>query len=160
MILITLGTQDKSFERLLKVFEKALEKGTIKDKVVVQAGHTKFESKHMEIFDYIPMNKFESLIKSCDTLVTHGGVGSIVAGLNNGKKVMAVARLKEYNEHTNNHQLEIVEAFSKAGYIINVEDLDNIEKYFDMLDNFQPKKYNSNQESFIVKLDNKLQSLL
>ena len=43
MIFVTLGTQDKSFERLLKAIDKEIEKGTIKDKVVVQAGYTKYE---------------------------------------------------------------------------------------------------------------------
>ena len=38
MILVTLGTQDKSFERLLKAVDKCIDKGYIKDKVVVQAG--------------------------------------------------------------------------------------------------------------------------
>ena len=51
MIFVTLGTQDKSFERLLKAIDKEIEKGTIKDKVVVQAGYTKYESKNMEIFE-------------------------------------------------------------------------------------------------------------
>ncbi|MEG0577027.1 MAG: glycosyltransferase, partial [Bacilli bacterium] len=77
MILVTLGTQDKSFKRLLESIEKEITKGHIKEKVVVQAGFTKFSSKNMEIFDLIPMDKFDDLIKSCDILITHGGVGSI-----------------------------------------------------------------------------------
>ena len=51
MILITLGTQDKQFTRLLNVVQNEIDKGNIKDKVIVQAGHTKFESNDMEIFD-------------------------------------------------------------------------------------------------------------
>jgi UDP-N-acetylglucosamine transferase subunit ALG13 len=49
MILITLGTQDKQFTRLLNVVQNEIDKGNIKDKVIVQAGHTKFESNDMEI---------------------------------------------------------------------------------------------------------------
>ena len=52
MILVVLGTQDKQFTRLLKAVDKEIEKGNIKDKVVVQAGQTKYESKKMEIFDF------------------------------------------------------------------------------------------------------------
>ena len=47
MILVTLGTQDKSFERLLKAIDKEIEKGNIKDKVLVQAGYTKYKSKNI-----------------------------------------------------------------------------------------------------------------
>ena len=57
MILITLGTQDKQFTRLLDMVQKEINKGNIKDKVVVQAGHTKYESKYMEIFDLIDREK-------------------------------------------------------------------------------------------------------
>ena len=38
MILVTLGTQDKSFTRLLDAIQEQIDKGIIKDKVVVQAG--------------------------------------------------------------------------------------------------------------------------
>ena len=83
MILITLGTQDKQFTRLLNVVQNEIDKGNIKDKVIVQAGHTKFESNDMEIFDLIDREKFSNLISECDVLITHGGVGSIITGLLN-----------------------------------------------------------------------------
>jgi hypothetical protein len=35
MILITLGTQDKQFTRLLNVVQNEIDKGNIKDKVIV-----------------------------------------------------------------------------------------------------------------------------
>ena len=95
MILITLGTQDKEFTRLLDQVQKEIDKGNIKDKVIVQAGHTKYESKDMEIFDLIDREKFSELISSCDLLITHGGVGSIITGLQNDKKVIVAPRLSK-----------------------------------------------------------------
>ena len=78
MILVTLGTQDKSFERLLKAIDKEIEKGNIKDKVIVQAGYTKYESPNMEIFDLIPNDEFDKLVSEADLIIPHGGVGSIL----------------------------------------------------------------------------------
>ena len=78
MILVTLGTQDKPFPRLLKEIERQIKKGNIKDDVIVQAGCTKFKSKYMKIFDLMPMDEFDKLLKDCDLLITHGGVGTIV----------------------------------------------------------------------------------
>ena len=86
MILVTLGTQDKEFKRLLDIIEDAIENDIIKEEVVVQAGSTKYDSKNMKIFDVIPMNEFDKLMKKCDILITHGGVGSIITGLKNNKK--------------------------------------------------------------------------
>jgi UDP-N-acetylglucosamine transferase subunit ALG13 len=53
MILVTLGTQDKDFSRLLKAIDKLIEKKVIKEKVIVQAGYTKYKSKNMQIFDFV-----------------------------------------------------------------------------------------------------------
>ena len=61
MILVTLGTQDKSFSRLLDSVQKEIDNGNIKDKVVVQAGFTKYDSNDMEIFDLIDRDKFGSI---------------------------------------------------------------------------------------------------
>ena len=53
MIFVSLGTQDKSFSRLLELLDKEINKGFITDNIIVQAGYTKYESKNMEIFDYL-----------------------------------------------------------------------------------------------------------
>ena len=154
MILVTLGTQDKSFKRLLEAIDKQFELGNIKDKIVVQAGCTKYESKNMEIFDLIPMEKFDDLIKSCDLLITHGGVGSIITGLKNDKKVIAAARLEKYKEHTNDHQLQIIENFSNDGYILGLDNFDELDKVLEKAKTFKPKKYVSNNKKFqkLVKI--------
>ena len=149
MILVTLGTQDKSFERLLKAVDKCIDKGYIKDKVVVQAGFTKYESKNMEIFDYIPYDKFDKYMKECDLLITHGGVGSIITGLKNNKVVIAAPRLKEYKEHTNNHQLEIIDKLSSDGYILALNDFNKLNDVLDKSKTFKPKKYKSNTNNMI-----------
>ena len=39
-------TQDKQFDRLLKAVDEEIELGNIKDRVVVQAGYTKYKSKN------------------------------------------------------------------------------------------------------------------
>ena len=54
MILVMLGTQNNSFHRLLEELDKLIEKEIIQEEVIVQAGHTKYKSKNMEIFDLIP----------------------------------------------------------------------------------------------------------
>lgn len=149
MILVTLGTQDKSFKRLLDAIQREIDNGTIKDKVVVQAGFTKYESNDMEIFDLIPMDKFDELIESCDLLITHGGVGSIITGLKHNKKVIAAARLEEYKEHVNNHQLQIIDNFSKAGYILGLDDFNNLGELIKKSKSFTPKAYTSNTNKMI-----------
>lgn len=154
MILVTLGTQDKSFKRLLDAIQKQIDLGNIKDKVVVQAGCTKYQSKNMKIFSLIDRDEFSKLIKECDLLITHGGVGSILTGLKNNKKVIAAARLEEYKEHTNNHQLEIIEKFVNSGYILELKDFDKLDEVLKKVKDFKPKKYKSNTTEMIKLITN------
>lgn len=155
MIFVTLGTQDKPFNRLLEAVQKQIDNKKIKGKVIVQAGCTKFESKDMEIFDLIPMEDFEKNISECDILITHGGVGSIVDALKRGKVVIAAARLEKYGEHVNDHQLQIIKNFSEAGYIIALNDFDKLDEALKSAKKFKPNKYKSNTDN-MIKLVEKL----
>ena len=121
MILILLGTQDKPFTRLLEAVDKAIKKGDIKEEVIAQIGFTKYSSENIKTFDLIPKDEYEKIISEADLIITHAGVGSILTGLKKNKKVIAAARLKEYGEHTNNHQLEILNEFYNKGYILKLD---------------------------------------
>ena len=149
MILVTLGTQDKTFERLLKAIDKQIKKGNIKDRVVVQAGFTKYESDNMEVFDLIPMKIFDKLMDEADLIITHGGVGSILSAIRKNKKIIAIPRLSKYREHTNDHQQQIVEEFVKKQYILTCKDLNKINLVIEEAKNFQPSKYKSNNNTMI-----------
>ena len=153
MILVTLGTQDKPFTRLLDAVLREIEKGNIKDEVIVQAGCTNYETDKMKIFDLIPMEEFDTLMKKCDLLITHGGVGSIITGLKCNKKVIAVPRLAKYGEHVNDHQKQIIEKFSANGNIIGIEHLDDLGEALKKVKKFKPKKYKSNTNNMISLIE-------
>jgi len=156
LILVTLGTQDKKFSRLLEAVQKQIDLGNIKDKVIVQAGCTSFQSKDMEVFDLIPMDRFAELIKECNLLITHGGVGSIIEGLKNSKVVIAAPRLKKYKEHTNDHQLQIIENFSEEGFILPLYDFDKLDEILIKSKKFIPKKYISNTSKFLSLIEKQI----
>ena len=54
MIFVTLGTQDKSFDRLLK----AIDKLDLDEEIIVQAGSTKYESSKMKDTPRIGTSEF------------------------------------------------------------------------------------------------------
>ena len=159
MILVTLGTQDKSFERLLKAIDKEIEKGNIKDKVLVQAGYTKYKSKNMEIFKSVSNDRLEELMDEASLVITHGGVGSILTALKHHKKVIATPRLAKYNEHTNDHQKQIIEEFGKRGYILPLRDLTKLDKMLIKSKSFKPKAFASNNENFKKLITNYIEEV-
>lgn len=149
MILVTLGTQDKAFVRLLKMLEECLIDLKLEDEVVVQAGYTQYHSDRMKIFDYIDMKEFDELLKKADLIITHGGVGTIVTSLKLKKKIIACPRLKEYGEHHNDHQCQIIDSFSEKGYILSCNNVDEMKKALMDCKNFIPQPFVSNQTKFL-----------
>ena len=150
LILVTLGTQKQSFERLLKYIDDS----KIKDEIVVQAGYTKYEfkKKNIKVFDFINYEEMDKLIDKADIIITHGGTGSIVEPLKRNKKIIACARLEKYGEHVDNHQQELVSIFSDEGYILKLDEDNSLDKIIKEIKNFEPQKYKSNTDNFKKRL--------
>ena len=148
MVYVTLGTQKESFARLLDCIEKS----QTKQKIIVQAGHTKYVSAKMTILDFVTPEQNRDYLKRADIIITHGGTGSILTALKMGKKVIACARLKKYDEHVDDHQEELVKAFAKEGYIIEFNESDSLKTLLKTAGRFKPKKYISNTPNFIKHL--------
>ena len=160
MILVTLGTQDKTFPRLIEAVEKQIELGNIIEEVVVQAGSTKYESDKMKIFDFMPIDDFNELYSKADLIITHAGESSIIMGLEQGKKVIAAARLAKYGEHVNDHQLQILDSFVQEGFILPLDDFDKLNEVIEQIKKFTPKEYKSNNKNFIDLLEKEIEKMI
>lgn len=158
MIFVMLGTQNNSFHRLLEKIDELIKQEQIQEEVIVQAGYTKYESKNMEIFDMIPRNELENYQKEANLIITHGGVGSIVSSLKQGKKVIAVPRLHEYGEHVNNHQQEIIKEFEEKGYIIGVSKVEELSNAIKKANTFEPKPYEAGNQKMLSLIENFIDS--
>lgn len=154
MILVLLGTQNNSFHRLLEEIQKNVNNGNIKEEVVVQKGYTKFESENMTIYNQLSLNELEQLIDKADLVITHGGVGSIITSIRKDKMVIAVPRLKKYNEHVNDHQLDIIKSFNDMGYIIGISDVKELNEALQKVQKFKPKKYVQNTGNILKIVEN------
>ena len=148
MILVTLGTQKEPFTRLLDYIENS----NIDDEIVVQAGHTKYKSDKMKIFDFVSYDDMKKYIETADFIITHAGTGSILMPLKQGKKVIACARLEKYGEHVDDHQKQIVEVFKDEGYILELDENVKLDSLTNKIKKFTPKVYKSNTDKFIKKL--------
>lgn len=159
MILILLGTQNNSFHRLLEKMETIIQNGMVTEKVVVQAGYTKFESEYMEIFDFLPKEEIENYQQEADLIICHGGVGSIISSLQKGKKVIAVPRYHQYGEHVNDHQLEMVTLLDEKKYIIGITNVEQLDQAIEKSKTFEPTPYQSNHQKMLDLIENLIDSL-
>lgn len=149
MILVTLGTQNQPFYRLLDYIENS----KIKDEIIVQAGGSiDYKSKKMQLFKFINYDEMLEYIKKSDIIITHGGTGSIIMPLQHNKKVIACARLKKYKEHINDHQTELISSYVEQGYILELNENNNLDDLIKQIKKFKPKKYASNKENFLAAI--------
>ncbi len=149
MILVLLGTQNNSFYRLLEEIDKLISENIINEEVIVQNGYTKYETQNMKLIDFVSKEELEKLLENADLIITHGGVGSIIMSIKKGKKVIAIPRLHKYSEHVNDHQKEIVELFNKKGYIIGINEVEELKSAFLKIEEFNPISYKENNEKML-----------
>jgi UDP-N-acetylglucosamine transferase subunit ALG13 len=161
MVFVTVGTQTLGFERLLNEVQNLVKKGIIDDNVEIQTGFTKFHSATSQItcFNFLSQEEMDFKIKNAEYIITHGGVGCILGALHYQKKIIAVPRLKEFREHINNHQLEIIENFSNAGFLLSVYNIKELEMVVKQIGNFIPNKYIGTNTKLIAEIKNTIDLL-
>jgi len=118
MIFVVLGTWEMSFRRPLIEIDAAVESGLITDSVVVQCGNTKYSSSRMQMVPFFGKDELERLYDDARLIICQAGVGSIMLGLRKRKTVIAIARLAKFDEHIDDHQLEILNVFSRTGAVL------------------------------------------
>lgn len=158
MILVLLGTFKIDFRRPIIAIEDAVRNGEVKEEVIVQAGHTAFSSDLLTIRDFINPKELDELYQRAEIIVTHGGVGSILRGFRMNKKIIAVPRLYKFKEHVDDHQLDILEEFSKLNYLIYWHENDTFVDVLAKARKFVPSPFVSTKkdlEGFLVNyIDN------
>lgn len=119
MVFITLGTQGNQFSRCLEMVEQLIDEMHPNHEFIAQLGNTKYESSKIKCLEYIPEIEFKEMIGKADVVITHAGSGALFSAIKQGKKTIAVARLKKYKEMLNDHQTELVRKLSEDGYILD-----------------------------------------
>ena len=144
------GTQDKRFDRLMQAILQA--DFTKDNEVYVQTGYTKGMFAGIQYQEYYKEEELVNQIQEADLIISHAGVGSIVMALKEHKKVLVVPRLGKYKEQNNDHQLQIMERFAQAGYILPVVDEHDLDAAVQKAEVWQPKEYVSNKEGVIATI--------
>lgn len=153
MILLIVGTQKFQFNRLLMTIDKLIDEKKITERVVAQVGNSDYKPVNYEFQDFFDSNKFDLLMDEATLIITHGGVGSIVSALKKDKKVIVVPRLKKYNEHIDDHQLEIVEELKKRKHILLNTNLNDLYSDLCNIEYFKPNLYKKDSNRMLYEID-------
>lgn len=153
MILILLGTFDIEFSRPLVAVHELCKTGVLCEEIIVQNGFTRFDSPFFTYKPFINQDELNELYQKARLIITHAGTGSILKGVKMGKKVIAIARLKKYMECVDDHQLEILDEFSKLKFIYPWNENDSLSRILKNVEMFTPNVYVSQKQKIINYLD-------
>lgn len=154
MIFVTLGTQKFQLNRLLKIMDSYIEQGLITQSVIAQIGNSDYIPKYYSFKHFLDKTDFDQYVKQSSLVITHSGVGSIIAGVNAGKPVIVFPRLMKYQEHVDDHQLDIARAFEKKGFVKCCYDQDNLMDIINDCSQFQFQHYVSQRDHIVQIVSN------
>ena len=147
-ILVTIGSMsEKKFTRLFKIIDKLCEDNILNgEDVIAQVGFDDYKSKYYKTFDMISNEEFNKIIDDVDLIITHAGTGTVINCIKKGKKVIIFPRLAKYDEHYDDHQLELAELFNKQKYVLVANNYKELKNSITKISEFKPKKFISERK--------------
>ncbi|MHA1753954.1 MAG: PssE/Cps14G family polysaccharide biosynthesis glycosyltransferase [Candidatus Odinarchaeia archaeon] len=150
-IFVTVGTS-KFDELILKVDEFI--KNNPKYQVIGQIGFTEYKPKYF--YRYFKFTrKIDKYYRWAELIISHGGAGTLYDILKNGKKAIVFPNEKLVTDH----QIELIDKFSKLGYILK-GDLNTLDELIASIKDFTPIPYKKPKNRISDILVKYLQSLL
>lgn len=159
MIFVTLGSQKFQFNRLLKELDKLVNEGEITEEIFAQIGYSDYKPQNYKYKEFLDREEFCKVMQKADKVITHGGTGAIIGAVKSGKKVIAMPRLKQFNEHVDDHQVEITSQFKNIGIIESEEDMKYLGELVKKIDYKEFKSYETNTLTIINEIEQFIESI-
>lgn len=153
MIFIILGSQKFQFNRLLEEVDKLIDEEKIVDKVIAQIGVSDYKPRNYEYYDFLTREQFDNNINKSDLVITHAGTGAIISALKQNKKVIAIPRLAKYEEHVDDHQIQLIDEFKNLNLIEPVYEIKDLENAIKNINKKKYDKYISNTETILNDIE-------
>ena len=145
-ILITIGTmKEKKFTRLFEIIDQLCKEGILNGSdILAQIGFDKYKTDYYKTFDIVSSEEFICNILESDIVISHCGTGTVINALKLKKKVILFPRLSKFDEHYDDHQIELAENFKLKGFCLVAYNKDELIKNICDIRNFTPSEFISN----------------
>lgn len=117
---VSLGNAHQPFRRLLD--EVARIAPQLPQPVLVQYGHTVFDSPACQTTAFMDMEVFVQHVQQAELLILHAGAGSVIHAVQAGKVPVVMPRRVALGEHVNDHQLQFARMLAENKKIVLAED--------------------------------------
>ena len=120
--------------------------------VFIQTGYSTYEPKHCEWAKSIDFLEFQQRLDEADIVIAHGGAGCIADALERNKPIVVVPRLAKYDEHNNDHQLELSGVLEESGRILVAYEIEDLLPLLEKAKQFTPAQpTGSNQIANLIR---------
>ena len=162
MIFVTAGTHEQQFNRLIKKIDQLKKDGHVKDDVFIQTGFSDYIPESCDWKKFLSYEEMIQKIKDAKIVITHGGPSSFILPLQYGKTPIVVPRMKKYDEHVNDHQVEFCRKYNSLNnniiVVVNVDELNS--ELFSIVEKKTLINGNSNTLIFCKRLSKVLEEVL
>ena len=124
MILVTVGTNEQPFDRLVR--SAAQLRG--EERLVVQYGSSRLPHGRGEWVDFLPFEDLMAHALEARVVVCHAGVGSIMLARRCGRRPVVVARRRHLGEAVDDHQVSLAARLSEAGLVTTMDEESSLEQ--------------------------------
>lgn len=115
MILVTVGTEQYGFDRLMSWISVLMQNRLIQEDIVLQYGASKRLPANVTAYKTVPFNCFTNLARQARFVISHCGEGSLLMLEEIGTPYILVPRSVRFQEHIDDHQVELAIALEKIG---------------------------------------------
>ena len=131
MLFITVGYQ-MAFDRLIGAVDTWAADHADVD-FMAQIGPDGRIPEHMNWVRFLEPNMYKEQIASCDAIVAHAGMGSILLALEYGKPILVMPRKGDLMETRNDHQIATAKKFASSGQVLVAMDETELPEKLDAL---------------------------
>ena len=71
-----------------------------------QIGRTRYQARSLETVESLPNSAYRAAVDSCQVVVAHAGMGSILTAAEFGKPIVVMPRRAALKEHNTDHQVD------------------------------------------------------
>ena len=138
MIFATVGNDFRPFDRLIKKVDEIAP--ALPEETLIQKGVSTYCPQHSRSFDFVPMETAADNLRKARLVISHGGIGTILLCKAYGTPLIIVPRRKTFQEHMNDHQVEIARMLEerKDRFIHVLYELDRLKET--ILDHWDEKR--------------------
>lgn len=124
MIFLTIGTTEP-FDRLVIAMDNIA--ANIPDvSIVAQISNSSYVVKNMKTIGFISPTEYYDLFNNASLIISHAGMGTILAALQKGKPIIVMPREAILCEAKNNHQVATAKKLAALNFVKVATDKDQL----------------------------------